>query len=170
MRYMIALTARDQSQFWKIGRLWQLTDTRYILGMKPFLELMNQQVDPKNHSFAVKTSFDFTPRAGTGSGSTPEEITTVIRPEGQFAIFEFGAALPKAKMYSTWDVIADDKDTLQKLEDPAFDPLSRVLVTNPHPGFQLDDEQPPGDGDPHDVRPQTGGPAGRSARCLSLAA
>jgi hypothetical protein len=130
LRFMQALSARNQSEFWRVGRLWQLTDTRYILGMKGFVDVMNQQIDPNNRSFTVKASFDFAPRSPTSTGTSPEDITTVIRPEGQFAIFEFGAALPKAKLYSHWEVATDDAAALQKLADASFDPRGTVLVAN----------------------------------------
>lgn len=114
------------------ARLWQLTNTRLILGMKAFLDVMNQQMDPANHSFQVKSPFDFAPResAATSGGTRVEDITTVLRPEGQFAVFEYGAALPRAKLYTQWQVTTNDFAVLEKLADPAFDPHQLVFVAN----------------------------------------
>ncbi len=130
--FLANFAPRDMSQFARVGRLWQLTNTRYVIGMKGFVDSINQQVDPTNKSFRVQTSFDFAPRNPiSGGGARAEDITTVIRPEGQFAIFEFGAALPRAKLFSAWQVMTnDDAATLERLADPAFDPQSTVLVAS----------------------------------------
>jgi hypothetical protein len=113
-----------------IGRLWQLTNTKYILGMKGFLSVLNQDVDPTNQSFRVKAAFDFTPKHADAS-TRAEDITAVMRPEGAFAVFEFGAALPRAQLYSRWEVVTNDTAAIQKLVDPAFDPRRTVLVSEP---------------------------------------
>ncbi len=131
--YMAALTSRDPTRLPTVGRLWQLTNTRFIIGMAGFLDAINQQIDPTNRSFRVDTTFEFAPRnpASPNAGSRPQEITAVLRPDGQFAIFEFGAALPRTQLYSTWQVVTNDSTTLERLTDPAFDPRSAVLVDRP---------------------------------------
>jgi hypothetical protein len=122
-----------RSQLAAFARLWQLTNTRLVLGMKGFSGMINQQMDPSNHSFKVLAPFDFAPResAAASGGTRLEDITTVIRPEGQFAVFEFGAALPRAKLYSHWQVQTNDAAALQRLADLAFDPQRTVVVANP---------------------------------------
>ncbi|MHC1769180.1 MAG: hypothetical protein AB9869_33680 [Verrucomicrobiia bacterium] len=125
-----------RSEFASFARLWQLTNTRRILGMAPFLHLMNQEMDPTNRSFRVQTAFDFAARgpAREEGGTLVENITTVIRPEGQFAMFDFGAALPRAKLFTQWQVLTNDDDgTLGHLADLAFDPQATVLVNSPVP-------------------------------------
>jgi hypothetical protein len=124
-----------RSEFTAFARLWQLTNTRLILGMSGFLDLLNQQMDPIHRSFRVKTAFDFASRGTLPSegGTRIEEITTVIRPEGQFAILEFGAALPRAKLYTEWQVVTNEHGILQRLADPSFDPQRTVLVAAPLP-------------------------------------
>jgi hypothetical protein len=130
--FMTSVLSNATNHFTALGRLWQLTNTRYVLGMKGFLESLNQQFDPTNQSFRVLASFDFVPRAAATAVNSVEEITAVIRPEGQFAVFEFGAALPRAKLFTDWQVITnDDQGTLRRLADPAFNPLQRVLITQP---------------------------------------
>ena len=127
-----------RSEFASFARLWQLTNTRRILGMGAFLDIMNQQMDPLHRSFQIRTTFDFAPREAASSegGTRIEDITTVIRPEGQFAIFEFGAALPRAKLYTEWQVVTNTEATLEMLGDLAFDPQRTVLLADPLPGIQ----------------------------------
>ncbi len=125
-----------RSEFASFARLWQLTNTRRVLGMAPFLPVMNQEMDPTNRSFRVQTAFDFAARgpATDEGGTLVENITTVVRPEGQFAMFEFGAALPRAKLFTQWQVLTnDDEGTLERLADLAFDPQAMVLVNSPVP-------------------------------------
>jgi hypothetical protein len=100
--------------------------------MKGFLDLLNQQFDPSRHSFQVETAFDFAPRPGaaTSGGARMEDITTTLSPQGQFAVFEFGAALPRTRLYPQWQVTTNDTRTLGTLADPAFDPQKSVLVAN----------------------------------------
>jgi len=124
------------SQLEPFARLWQLTNTRRVLGMKGFLEVMNQQLDPANHSFRVEAPFDFGPRpsASTAGGTRVEDITAGIRPDGQFAIFQFGAALPRTKLFSQWEVVTNDTAALQRLADPAFNPQNAVVLADVPPG------------------------------------
>jgi hypothetical protein len=117
-------------QLAEFGRLWQLTNTRYVLGMRGFLDVINQQIDPTNQSFTVKAAFDFVSRdPGSASGGA-ESITTLMKPDGAFAIFEFGAALPRAKLYNRWRTMTNEASLLGELSSPAFDPSKTLLVAN----------------------------------------
>jgi hypothetical protein len=85
--------------------------------MRPFFDLLNQQIDPIHKSFRGHSVF--------GSSN-------------QFALFEYGAALPRAKLYSQWEAVTNsatvansDPIVLQRLGDPAFDPAQLVLVSDP---------------------------------------
>lgn len=126
--YLQALTPKSGQQLFSVGRLWQLTNTRYILGMSSFLDAINQQIDPTNRSFRVHTAFDFQPRNPSGARGL-EQITAVPKPDGNFALFEFGAALPRAKLFDRWEVITNETAALQRLVDPSFDPQQTVLVS-----------------------------------------
>src|SRR5262249_57308982 len=50
---------------------------------------------------------------------------------GPFALIEFTGALPRAKLYSQWQVDTNQQTTLKRLGDPAFDPMQVVLVADP---------------------------------------
>jgi hypothetical protein len=133
LAFMMALAPQGSHNLFPIGRLWQLTSTRYIVGMTGFLDLLNQQIDPLHQSFRVHTPFDFIPRHSAATATRAEDITAAIHPEGNFAIFEFGAALPRAQLFTEWQVLEDDHAALQRLADPAFDPRRTVLVAGSAP-------------------------------------
>ncbi|MBM3839426.1 MAG: YfhO family protein [Verrucomicrobia bacterium] len=114
---LVKMQTKAQADLSSISRLWQLTNTRYILGMRGFFDFLNQQIDPIHKSFRGHSVF--------GSSN-------------QFALFEYGAALPRTKLYSQWQAITNspasghsDQVVLQRLADPAFDPAQVVLVSDP---------------------------------------
>jgi len=111
-----------------VGRMWQLTDTRYVLGMTDFLPLLNQQVDPVGKRFGVHTAFDVVPKPGITRPQNFEQVTIEVKPDGKMALFEFTGALPRATLFSRWQVSTNDEATLNQLADPAFDPRQKVLV------------------------------------------
>jgi hypothetical protein len=115
----------------RITRRWQLTNTRYLLGWSGFLDALNQQIDPVQHRFRIVTRFDIAlkPNVSTFTG-TGDELTAVINPDGQYALFEFTGALPRAKLYSNWQVSTNDQVTLTNLASAEFDPERAVLVAN----------------------------------------
>jgi hypothetical protein len=133
--YFKALGWQGGTNLFQIARLWQLTNTRYQIGMTPFLELLNTQIDPVHRGFRVLTNFDFAPRPGTppGQGVRIQDITAVLNPKGGFAIFELTNALPRAKLYSQWQVGTDDATSLATLASPSFDPLETVLISQDAP-------------------------------------
>ena len=49
------------------------------------------------------------------------------------ALIEFTGALPRAKLYSNWQVSTNDAATLKLLADKNFDPQQTVLVSTPLP-------------------------------------
>jgi hypothetical protein len=123
---------RTTNTLHRITRRWQLTNTRYLLGAAGFLEVLNQQIDPVLHRFRIATRFDIAlkPNVSTFSGAG-DELTAVIKPDGQYAQFEFTGALPRAKLYSSWQVSTNDQVTLTNLASAEFDPERTVLVADP---------------------------------------
>ena len=116
-----------------IARRWQLTNTRYLLGAAGFLEILNQQLDPLQHRFRIAAAFNIVPKPGVANATRLEELTAEISPQGQYAIFEFTGALPRAKLYTNWQVNTNDQATLDLLTSRSFDPTQTVLVNTPLP-------------------------------------
>ncbi|HMP81990.1 MAG TPA: YfhO family protein [Verrucomicrobiota bacterium] len=111
------------------ARYWQLTNTRYILGMTGFLDALNQQLDKGQNRFHIATTFVVEPKPGV-QPRKPEDLTAVAAANGPWALFEFTGALPRTKLYSQWQVSTNDDDTLKSLSDPAFDPWAKVIVSD----------------------------------------
>ena len=124
---------RNTNTLYKIVRRWQLTNTRYLLGATGFLNLLNQQLDPVQHRFRVAAAFDFAAKPGIANPTRLEEITAELKPDGQYAVFEFTGALPRAKLYANWQVSTNDEATLNQLASPEFDPAQTVLVAEKLP-------------------------------------
>lgn len=107
-------------------RLFELTNTRYLLSLAGYLDVINSTWDPQLRRFHVHTWFTLT---NTLSG----EITVVTNTTGPFALIEYAGALPRASLYSHWQVTTNDAETLTNLASPAFDPARTVLVDQPTP-------------------------------------
>lgn len=109
----------------QLPRLWELTNTRYILGIAPLADALNQQIDPVRKRFRLHTAFALTQN---GNNIGAETNTT-----GPWAVLEFTGALPRAKLFTQWRVEPSLTNTLNILGDPAFDPHQTVIVNDPVP-------------------------------------
>jgi hypothetical protein len=114
------------TNLYKISRRWQLTNTRYILGAAAFAEAI-KLLDPDQKRFTQVMAFELYQREAGGP------ILTRTNSTGPFAVFEFTGALPRAKLYSDWQVNTNDQATLTELANKTFDPAQTVLVTGPLP-------------------------------------
>ncbi len=125
---------RSEDKVYLTARRWQLTNTRYLLGPAGFLVLLNERFDPLLHRFRIVQRFDVLPKPGIQQLTGLEELTAVPSNDGACALFEFTGALPRAKLYSHWQISTNDDATLKTLASPDFDPLQQVLVSTPLPG------------------------------------
>lgn len=133
---------RTTNTLHRVTRRWQLTNTRYLLGpaqLAPGVEtlaVLNQQIDPGKQRFRVHTRFDVGPKPEVPNPTGLDELTAVIKPDGQYAVFDFTGALPRAKLYTNWLVSTNDEATLSQLANPGFDPERTVLTADalPAPG------------------------------------
>jgi hypothetical protein len=127
-----------------IARRWEITNTRYLLGPVGYLDALNQQLDPEKHRFRFARRFNVLPKPEieVPSGIAPEQfahylplnkLTAVPSENGEYALFEFTGALPRAKLYSHWQVDTNDRTTLQTLANANFDPWKTVLLSTPLP-------------------------------------
>ncbi|MEW6304518.1 MAG: hypothetical protein AB1705_13655 [Verrucomicrobiota bacterium] len=117
-------------------RLWELTNTRYLLGLTAFqspqgvvnfVDLFNQQLDPVKKRFRVHTPFILKQSSGP-EGPVQVETNT----GGPFAIIEFTGALPRAQLYSHWRTMPDEQALLE-LGGAEFDATKTVLVAESIP-------------------------------------
>ena len=130
--YLEALSPRGTAESEPlIVRQWQLTNTRYLLGAAGYLDVMNQQLDPVQKRFRIVQTFDVSPKPGILQAQRLEELTAVPADNGRYALFEFTGALPRAKLYSNWQVSTNDQANLKTLADLNFDPAKTVLISTP---------------------------------------
>ena len=116
-----------------IARRWELTNTRYLLGPAGFLDALNGQLDPAQRRFRIVARFDLYPKPGLDRITSLEELTAVPSDSGSCALFEFIGALPRAGLYSNWQVSTNDNVTLQTLASRDFDASRAVLVSTAPP-------------------------------------
>jgi hypothetical protein len=134
----------DADSAWLIPRRWELTSTRYLLGPAGYLDVMNSQLDPGQNRFRIVQRFDIVLKPGVEEfHQRLEELTAVPEDSdtnGRYmtfckdlALFEFTGALPRAKLYSHWQVSTNDETTLKTLTEKNFDPQQTVLISTPLP-------------------------------------
>jgi hypothetical protein len=110
-----------------VTRLWELTNTRYIIGLAGgFTDSMNQSLDPARRSFREVLPFNFTQDANGNIGAA-------ATPNGLWALLEFAAALPRAKLYTDWEVRTNDTAVLEILGNPSVDVHKIVILSVPVP-------------------------------------
>jgi hypothetical protein len=112
------------------GRYWELTNTRYVLGMAGFLEALNAQFDKGRNRFRIAARFDLVPKPGVANPSGLEDLTATASPDGALALFEHTGALPRAKLFANWLPGASDEAVLKTLADETFDPGGTVMVSD----------------------------------------
>ncbi len=122
-----------QDTLYLVARRWELTNTRFLLGASDWLDVLNGALDPAQQRFRILERFNIRLRPGITSYTQPEDITAVPDANGVLAIFEFAGALPRAKLYSNWQVSTNDQATLRELAGKSFAPEQTVLVANPGP-------------------------------------
>lgn len=116
-----------------LARVWQLTNTRYILGLADVIEPLNQEISRPDEQMRIVERFSIVPKPGEQMSTISAKLTATPDPNGYFALFEFTGALPRAKLFGNWQVDSDNQDVLARLASPSFDPLQTVLVSDPLP-------------------------------------
>ena len=129
--YMAALSPQSADQAPLYARLWELTNTRYLLGAAGFLNVLNSQLDPGKERFRIAERFDMVAKTNVMQPTGLEDLTVASSPDGALAVFDFTGALPRAKLYSNWLVSTNDEAVLGTLANLNFDPAKTVLVSTP---------------------------------------
>lgn len=113
------------------GRACQLTDTRYLLGPADFMNLWNRQL--YDMPLQLLTRFSLQLKPGIVAATNLDQITAVPDANGNYALFDFASALPRAKLYSRWEVDGNDTNVLGQLFSPKFNPENSVFVAGNAP-------------------------------------
>jgi hypothetical protein len=104
------------------ARLWELTNTRFLVGASEIVDLLNQELDAGRRRFRVHTAFEIYRRQEGGP------LLARPNPAGSLSLIEFTGALPRAKLYTQWEVITNDAAALVRLADPALDVAATVVL------------------------------------------
>jgi hypothetical protein len=125
----------DEKTMYRIGRQWQLTSTRYLVGPAPLLDAINQQFYTTPNRFRIIQRFELGPRPGVSQPTQYSQIEAAPTedPNARYALFEFMDALPRATLFSNWQVSTNDHATLEQLAAPTFDPAKTVMLSEPLP-------------------------------------
>jgi hypothetical protein len=122
----------DEATFPRLARSWELSNTRYLLGPAAFLDPFNALFDPVQHRFHIVQRFSIGLKPGVSEfHQRLEELTAYQNNDGDYALFDFTGALPRAKLYSNWQVNTNDQSVLNTLADLNFDPAQTVLISTP---------------------------------------
>lgn len=124
-----------QPMLFPVTRLWELTNTKYLLGLEAQLDLVNDLLDPAFRSIKPVLRYGLAQKEGVPKlpAKTPiadaiQQFTAVSNNVGPLAVLEFGRALPRAKLFSNWTVVTNDQAALDTLRSPSFDPARSVLL------------------------------------------
>ena len=112
-------------------RMWRLTNTRYILADARMTPALNLLAEPKN-SFRNVMLMDIIKKPGVDQIEDAGDLTVQTNDNGHIALIEFTLALPRARLYSNWQM-TDDSTALKLLNSPGFDPTKTVLIANDTP-------------------------------------
>ncbi|MCD6051522.1 MAG: putative rane protein, partial [Verrucomicrobia bacterium] len=148
MNFVGAFQPTDNAgrDIYKLGRIWELTSTRYLLGQDGYLMLLNEQFDRGRNRISIRERFQFTAKKGATGNIGQYDVTTVPSTSGPLAVFEFKGALPRAGIYTQWtsgltNMVNHTNGTnviyceasLPMLVAPEFDPHTHVLITEAIP-------------------------------------
>ena len=128
--FMEKLRPTSDTNLTPASRMWHVTNTRFILGMRGYLQLLNEQVDPINKPFRVHTAFNMAAKPGVTQPKTFAEVTVTPNPDGQLALIENTKALPRAALFTKWQIVTNDDAVLNQLAAPDFDPTAQVLLSD----------------------------------------
>lgn len=131
MAFIQNFTPASNEQIYLAPRMWELTSTRLLLAQREYADFLNQQTMGGTNAFQVAKPFTVAPKsAHAGQAAFSEdEIVTQFSPDGPFAIVEFTNALPRVKVFTSWETVSDDKKILEELKAPNFNPSSKVFVS-----------------------------------------
>jgi hypothetical protein len=125
----------DDKTMFRLGRLWELSNTRYLLGPAPYVDMVNRQFDTEPNRFRIIQRFEIGPRPGIENPTEYSQVEAVPTndPNAKYALYEFTGALPRANLFSNWQVQTNDTAALDTLASATFDPAKTVLVPKPLP-------------------------------------
>jgi hypothetical protein len=118
---------------WPCERLWQLTNTRYILTSAFVLPLLEKAAENSHFAIQARSYLKVIQKPQVTAVEDAGDMTVVPDANGNFLLIDFTNTLPRAKLYSAWQSPTNDDDTLKTLASHEFDPEQTVLVAQNTP-------------------------------------
>ncbi len=132
-------------------RLWQLTNTRYFIGWQKSAELFNDLLDPVKRRFTNRIAFGLTLKPGVSQppqnlpiADLMQLVTAAPTAQGPFALFEFTGSLPRARLFTRWEILPDGAQALSRLRAPTFD-LDQSVILDAAPSVTASAASTPGE-------------------------
>ena len=129
--YLANFTVHSRTDPSAATRMWQLTNTRYVLADASMEAVLNQSGMPKN-SFRTALRMELAIKPNITQVEDAGDMTVKTNSQGPLALLEFTRALPRAKLFANWRVM-EDSAALRTLASPQFDPEKTVLVAKDTP-------------------------------------
>ncbi|MGZ8900491.1 MAG: YfhO family protein, partial [Limisphaerales bacterium] len=112
-----------------LSRMWELSNTRYLLGDRRVIESLNSQVDGGRNRIRIVKAFEMAPKPGANADRlTIDDLDWARNENGRFAIGEFTGALPRVKLFPSWQIATNDQAVLVQLASPQFDPTAMAFL------------------------------------------
>lgn len=126
------LDSTRSKDFPKTRRLWELTNTRFIIGSKGTAMLLNAKFDSEQKRFQTRLEFALTLKPDMPRDRSPglDDITAIAMPGGPYEVVEFTGALPRTKVFNRWQIETNTHNALTRLADLSFDPQSELLLSD----------------------------------------
>ena len=136
--YESLLLPTSEDRAYLLARHWQLTNTRYLLGPAGYLDVLNEQLDPAQRRFRILQPFTIVPKPGVAQPTSLSELAAAPDTNGPYALFEFAGALPRAKLYSHWQIGTNSNAALKQwlagiqpyLPDETYGTLTNLNVVD----------------------------------------
>ncbi len=116
-----------------VARQWQLTNTRYLLGAANIPDFLRRNLGDAAPPIKIINRFNVVPKPGGVYTTAMDQMTAVLATNGDYAVFEYPYTLPRAKLYSNWQINTNLHQALKLIINSSFDPLRSVLVSSDVP-------------------------------------
>ncbi|HUC86689.1 MAG TPA: hypothetical protein VL970_15940, partial [Candidatus Acidoferrales bacterium] len=111
-----------------LTRAWELTSVGYVVAPLGLGDYLNRQGFFDQPPFRLVTRFKLARKPGIEQATRPDEVTAVPAEDGPFALFQFTLALPRATLFSKWQVNTNGTNVLAQVMAPSFNPRESVFV------------------------------------------
>ncbi len=115
----------------RFSKAYQLTNTRYILGPANLGDYWNKHVPQAPIQSLLR--FRIQPKPGLMIATNLGQLTVESDPGGPYAVFDYPSTLPRAKLYTHWEINTNGQDILDKIFGPDFDLHTNVFVAGDVP-------------------------------------